>query len=100
MHYHLLFVFLNEAYTSDYETIKFKVFEIDVIKGEVHEINTLGDSTIFLGRNGATAMVTTGVKPNHIYFTDDVFESYFSVESGGGKDMGIYNFEDGKIESF
>ncbi|KAH0666584.1 hypothetical protein KY285_027790 [Solanum tuberosum] len=97
----LLFLirFLNNTYTSDYETIKFKVFEIDVIKDQLNEINTLGDSTIFLGRNGATAMVT-GLKPNHIYFTDDVFESYFALEAGGGKDMGVYNFENGKVESF
>ncbi|KAG5602135.1 hypothetical protein H5410_033505 [Solanum commersonii] len=79
---------LHQPDTHDYETIKFKVFEIDVIKDQLNEINTLGDSTIFLGRNGATAMVT-GLKPNHIYFTDDVFESYFALEAGGGKDMGF-----------
>ncbi|KAH0648746.1 hypothetical protein KY285_033994 [Solanum tuberosum] len=60
------------------------------------EIKVLGDSAIFLGKNGSFSIDTSkskGVKPNHIYFTDN-------WKYGDGKDMGAYNFEDGKIQSF
>ncbi|XP_060187777.1 uncharacterized protein LOC132616976 [Lycium barbarum] len=83
---------------TGYETVKFKVYELNVIKGELmeEEINNLGDSTIFLGLGGAATSVNsskvTGVEANHIYFTDQL--------GGGGRDMGAYNLEDGKIESF
>ncbi|XP_070010930.1 uncharacterized protein [Nicotiana sylvestris] len=86
-----------------YDTFKFKVSALDVIKRELREINNLGDSTIFLGRNGASSVDSskvTGVKPNHIYFTDDWVEEFDYVEGGGGRDMGAYNLENENIESF
>ncbi|PHU06506.1 hypothetical protein BC332_22995 [Capsicum chinense] len=51
----------------------FKVFEIDVNKVELKEINTLRDYAIFVGLNGAICIDSskfTEVKSNHIYFTD------------------------------
>ncbi|PHT71814.1 hypothetical protein T459_22599 [Capsicum annuum] len=51
----------------------FKVFEIDVNKVELKEINTLRDYAIFVGLNGAICIDSskfTKVKSNHIYFTD------------------------------
>ncbi|PHU28058.1 hypothetical protein BC332_00151 [Capsicum chinense] len=60
-------------------TIEFNIYEVDEIKGKLKEINTLGDSSIFWGRNGApcidSSKFMTGVKPNYIYFTH-VFGSY------------------------
>ncbi|KAH0737298.1 hypothetical protein KY290_036003 [Solanum tuberosum] len=47
------------------DTFKYEVYEIDVVKG---------------------------VKPNHIYFTDDWCDD--------GEDIGCYNLENGNIESF
>ncbi|KAM3263180.1 hypothetical protein P3L10_000174 [Capsicum annuum] len=38
------------------QNFKFKVRELDVIKGELKEINTLGDSAIFLSLNGASSI--------------------------------------------
>ncbi|KAH0697857.1 hypothetical protein KY289_015339 [Solanum tuberosum] len=84
-------------------TFKFKVVELDVIKGDIKEMKTLGDSAIFLGSNAGVSVDVskfTGVKPNHVYFTDDWEEQFTEMEGGGGKDMGAYNLEDGKIESF
>ncbi|XP_009603652.1 probable F-box protein At4g22060 [Nicotiana tomentosiformis] len=86
-----------------YDTFKFKLSELDVIKRELRDINDLGDSTIILGRNGASSIDSSkfkGVKPNHIYFTDDWVEEFNYVKGGGGRDMGAYDLEDGKIESF
>ncbi|KAL3358424.1 hypothetical protein AABB24_015511 [Solanum stoloniferum] len=85
------------------DTFKCEVYELDAIEGKLKEINDLGDSTIFLGLNGATSIDSTkftGVKPNHIYFTDDWFEENYFLECGGGTDTGAYNLEDGSIESF
>ncbi|XP_049360020.1 F-box protein At2g26160-like [Solanum verrucosum] len=84
------------------ETYKFEVCELDVTKGELKEIKNLGDSTIFVGRNEASCIDSskfTGIKPNHIYFTDDWFDFDREQEGGVGRDMGAYNLEDGKIES-
>ncbi|TMX00918.1 hypothetical protein EJD97_025666, partial [Solanum chilense] len=84
------------------ETNKFKVCEIDIIKGELKEIKNMEDSTIFVGRNEAICIDSskcTGVKPNHIYFTDDCFEFPRKEEGGVGRDMGCYNLENGKTES-
>ncbi|XP_019239766.1 PREDICTED: probable F-box protein At1g44080 [Nicotiana attenuata] len=84
------------------QTFKIKVYELDIIKGELKEINSLGDSAIFLGLSGASSIESskfTGVKRNHIYFTDDWW-GIKNKEGGNGRDMGAYNLEDGKIESF
>nr|XP_033509696.1 uncharacterized protein LOC104087593 isoform X2 [Nicotiana tomentosiformis] len=51
--------------------------------------------------SGALLLVTRyAIKPNHIYFTDDWLEYGRNEEGGAGRDMGTYNIEDGKIESF
>lgn len=88
-----------------FHSFKFEIFELDVVKGELKEkIKTLGESSIFLGRNWASCIDSCkfiGVKPNHIYFTDDWLDDYHrDAEGGAGRDMGAYNLEDGNIESF
>ncbi|XP_060171460.1 F-box protein At2g26160-like [Lycium barbarum] len=76
------------------EIFAFRVSELDVIRGELKEINTLGNSAIFLGLKGAISIdssKSTTFKPNHIYFVD------------GWSDLPnakAYNLEDKKIESF
>ncbi|KAM3343726.1 hypothetical protein P3S68_025816 [Capsicum galapagoense] len=66
------------------------------------ETKTLGESAIFLGRNRPITIDSskvTGVKSNHIYFTDDWSEQFNALEGRGGRDTGTYNLEDGKIEA-
>nr|XP_016500464.1 PREDICTED: putative F-box protein At1g65770 [Nicotiana tabacum] len=95
--------FASEGPNGGAVTFKFRVFELDVIKGELKEINTLGESSIFLGRNGASSIDSSkfiGVKRNQIYFTDDWTDFFRTLEGGGGRDMGAYDLESGKIESF
>ncbi|XP_027775325.1 uncharacterized protein LOC107030607 [Solanum pennellii] len=101
----LLFVAKFGRYPSeDDSSIECEVYEVDEMKCRLKRIDNLGDSTIFLGLNGATSIDSTKfrgvIKRNHIYFTDDWDEHNFSLECGGGKDMGCYNLEDGNIESF
>ncbi|MCD7450890.1 hypothetical protein HAX54_008950 [Datura stramonium] len=44
---------------------------------------------------------TLRVKPNQIYFIDDWIDLFKYSESGwGGRDVGAYNLEDGKIATF
>ncbi|PHT69812.1 hypothetical protein T459_24916 [Capsicum annuum] len=81
-----------------YKTLKCKVFELDVIKGELkEEIKNLGESAIIVGRNRASSVDTsmfTVVKPNHIYFADDCEKHcifvpkihFYLVENGKYKD--------------
>ncbi|KAG5584434.1 hypothetical protein H5410_044868 [Solanum commersonii] len=84
------------------EIVKFEVYELDVVKGNMKEINNLGDSTIFVSCNGATSMDSTKftglIKPNQIYFTDDWFDQNYHLECGGGKDMGCYNLQNQKAK--
>ncbi|KAH0643157.1 hypothetical protein KY290_034762 [Solanum tuberosum] len=89
-----------------YSASMFRVWEIDVIKGEAKVVKELGDRAIFLGRNASinisnvSSKQVVGVKPNHIYFTDGWTEMYLQLEGGGGRDMGLYSLEDEKIQSF
>ncbi|KAM3321980.1 hypothetical protein P3S67_003131 [Capsicum chacoense] len=89
-----------------YKTLKFKVFELDVIKGELkEEIKNLGESAIFVGHNRTSSVDTsmfTVVKPNHIYFVDDWYEYLNALEGGRGhrRDLVTCNLEEGKIEAF
>ncbi|OIS99849.1 f-box protein skip23, partial [Nicotiana attenuata] len=96
---------IGEDPNGAFKSFKFKICELDITKGKFKEedIKTLGDSSIFLGRNGASCVDSSkfsGIKPNRIYFTDDWLEFGRIEEGGAGRDMGAYNIEDGKIESF
>ncbi|XP_027099107.1 probable F-box protein At1g44080 [Coffea eugenioides] len=87
-----------------YGVMNFRVVQLDLIKREWKEIDNLGDMAIFVGHNGGFSLDATRfpsiIKPNCIYFTDDAIEAYTCTEEGGGKDMGVYNLEDGHIERF
>ncbi|KAF3628829.1 hypothetical protein FXO37_29215 [Capsicum annuum] len=77
-----------------YKTLKCKVFELDVIKGELkEEIKNLGESAIFVGRNRASSVDTsmfTVVKPNHIYFADDWCFMSLELEESSKDALVIY----------
>ncbi|PHT92589.1 hypothetical protein T459_00471 [Capsicum annuum] len=78
------------------ETCEFRVWKLDLIRSKAKEIRILGDRAIFLGVNGSISVDVSksiGVKPNHIYFTDN-------WKGGDGRDMGAYNLEDGNTQIF
>ncbi|PHT57816.1 hypothetical protein CQW23_00179 [Capsicum baccatum] len=68
--------------TGGQYSVNFKVLQFDVIKGEFKHISNLGESTIFLDRNGAISVDSS------------------KWNKRGGKYMRIYNIEDGKFEWF
>ncbi|KAL3498807.1 hypothetical protein ACH5RR_041539 [Cinchona calisaya] len=89
-----------------YGATNFRVIHLDLVKSDWKEIRNLGERAIFVGHNSALSVDVASfpgiIKPNCIYFTDDSIEAYYWTlsQQGGGKDMGIYNLEDGKIERF
>ncbi|KAF5932283.1 hypothetical protein HYC85_028454 [Camellia sinensis] len=89
-----------------YETTSFKVYEVDLSKeARWQEINNLGGRALFLGHSASISVDASrffpAIKPNGIYYTDDYMDMYtYQVDNnpGGGKDMGVYNLEDGSKE--
>ncbi|KAK4350536.1 hypothetical protein RND71_029849 [Anisodus tanguticus] len=91
--------FLEEDLT--YGTTDFHVFQIDLAAGKVTETRELGDMAFFLVANASHSVQASqfpGIKPNHIYFTDDYFITYINYKEGGGLDMGVFNLGDGSIQ--
>ncbi|KAG5618350.1 hypothetical protein H5410_018174 [Solanum commersonii] len=71
--------------------------------GKLTQTKELGDRAFFIGHNASRSVQPCqfpGIKPNHIYFTDDYWESYLVFEEGGGLDMGVFNLADGTILPF
>ncbi|KAF3616348.1 putative GDSL esterase/lipase-like [Capsicum annuum] len=80
-------------------TIEFNIYELDETKGKFNEINTLGDSSIFWGRDEAICIDSSrfmaGVKPNYIYFTRVIGSRGYYGGCGHARDMGAYNIKNG-----
>ncbi|KAH0688289.1 hypothetical protein KY284_018842 [Solanum tuberosum] len=86
-----------------YGTTNIDVFEVDLVSGKLTQTKELGDTAFFIGHNASRSVQPCqfpGIKPNHIYFTDDYWESYLVFEEGGGLDMGVFNLADGTILPF
>ncbi|XP_060204686.1 F-box protein At2g26160-like [Lycium barbarum] len=84
-----------------YGTTSFGVFEVDLAAEKLNETKELGDRALFLGANTSLSVQASqfpGVKPNHIYYTDDYWESYLHYVEGGGLDMGVFNLANGSFE--
>ncbi|KAK9074445.1 hypothetical protein SSX86_007043 [Deinandra increscens subsp. villosa] len=85
---------------GSYRTSGFRCFVFGLDDGKWSETVSLGENAVFLGFN--SSFVICGgecVKPNCIYFTDDLYEPYRGLPEGGGGDVGIYDMFDGRIET-
>ncbi|KAA8523623.1 hypothetical protein F0562_010046 [Nyssa sinensis] len=70
----------SEYYISNYKTVLFEVFKLDLSKKEWSKVKSLGDEALFLGHNQAIAVSTRNssrCRANCIYFTDSNWEGYF-----------------------
>ncbi|CAI9089548.1 OLC1v1024138C1 [Oldenlandia corymbosa var. corymbosa] len=88
-----------------YYTTRFKVYHLDIVQHEWKEISSLGGDAVFIGSNAAISISMaeaelSGIQSNCIYFTDDFLEACEPEARMRGKDMGIYNVEDGNVERF
>ncbi|CAI9096110.1 OLC1v1032187C1 [Oldenlandia corymbosa var. corymbosa] len=94
----------DQVYKTKYfYTRHFKVYQLDTVRNDWAEIPHLGGDALFVGYNATIAVpgsepkTRNGIKPNCIYFSDDRWLT-FQEMGGGGRDMGIYNMEDGNVE--
>ncbi|KAJ7961549.1 F-box protein [Quillaja saponaria] len=95
-----------------YGTTQVLVFKLNISNRSSTRLESLENRALFVGHNSSIsvdALNICGCKPNSIYFTDDAEESYLAesgedefhtnlTECGGGRDMGVCNLMDGKIE--
>ncbi|KAK1412098.1 hypothetical protein QVD17_33083 [Tagetes erecta] len=83
-----------------YRTSRFQCFVFGLDDGKWSKIASLGNKAVFVGFNSSFAIDGgEGVKPNCIYFTDDLYEPYRGLPDGGGGDVGIYHMFSGRIEA-
>ncbi|XP_060206847.1 F-box protein At2g26160-like isoform X2 [Lycium barbarum] len=91
----------DEKKTSyTYRTRNFLVFQIDLDACRATPTRDSGDRAFFLGANASLSVQASqfpGIKPNHIYFTDNCLDAYIHFE-GGGLNMGVFNIADGSIQ--
>ncbi|KDO51367.1 hypothetical protein CISIN_1g041839mg [Citrus sinensis] len=91
----------SENYNSCRGTYAFQVFKVDLFANTWMEIKDIGNRALFLGHNSSLSVQVLDSSiciPNSIYFTDDSWRSYMARRRrGGGKDMGIYNIQDGSM---
>ncbi|KAL8229894.1 hypothetical protein R6Q57_014794 [Mikania cordata] len=84
-----------------YKTNWFQCFVFGLDDGKWSKLTSLGDKAVFIGFNSSFSVIgdVEGVKPNCIYFTDDLYEPYRGLPDGGGGDVGIYHMSNGTIET-
>ncbi|KAK4429453.1 F-box protein SKIP23 [Sesamum alatum] len=91
-----------EHYLEVCKTVKFCVYRFDWNAQKWESMANLDDKVLFLGENSSLALLASdypGCKGNRIYFTEDYSgTNYDSI--AGDHDIGVYNLEDGSIESF
>ncbi|KAM3321591.1 hypothetical protein P3S67_002742 [Capsicum chacoense] len=84
-----------------YRTNDFIVFQIDLDAYKATPTRDLGDRAFFLGASASLSVQAsqfTGIRFNHIYFTDTNWGACLYFEHGGGLDMGVFNLADGSIQ--
>lgn len=92
--------FIKNEHGQDciYGTYDFQVLEYDLSSDSWREVKHLGDRALFLGHSSSFSIQgDDSIKSNCIYFTDDDTDAYPNLTGGGGRDMGIYNFEDKSV---
>ncbi|PON75658.1 hypothetical protein TorRG33x02_245070, partial [Trema orientale] len=83
-------------FSDDRETKMLRVFKWNLDDSSWVEINSLGDSALFLGDNTSVSVLAStfaGCQKNSIYFTNDKDTSEYGDE--GPMDLGVYQLETG-----
>ncbi|KAD7116722.1 hypothetical protein E3N88_03990 [Mikania micrantha] len=79
------------------ETSRFQCHVFGLDDGKWSKLTSLGDKAVFIGFNSSFSVIGDGegVKPNCIYYTDDLYEPNRGLPDGGGGDVGIYHMSNG-----
>ncbi|KAK2643779.1 hypothetical protein Ddye_018974 [Dipteronia dyeriana] len=83
-----------------YKTLLFHVYKLDFDERKWIEVESLGDSALFLGGSHSVSVcssVDSGYKKNSIYFTDDYWDRMEEDYLYGGHDMGVFSLEDQSV---
>ena len=83
----------GETSSNTYRTKKFLVYKINLDACEATPTKDLGDKAIFLGPYASISVQASqfpGIKPNHIYFTDNCLFAYLLFREGCSLDMGVF----------
>ncbi|KAK3187713.1 hypothetical protein Dsin_027274 [Dipteronia sinensis] len=84
-----------------YKTLLFHVYKLDFDERRWIEVESLGDSALFLGGSHSVSVcssVDSRYKKNSIYFTDDYWDRMEEDYLYGGHDMGVFSLEDQSVE--
>ena len=78
-----------------------EIYKVCTVTKKLVQMNSLDDHILFLGSNQSLcshAKEYPHLKPNHVYFTDDVELVAYSCERGYRLNIGVLNFEDKSVE--
>ncbi|KAI9194928.1 hypothetical protein LWI28_010203 [Acer negundo] len=84
-----------------YKTLFFHVYKLDFDERRWIEVESLGDSALFLGGSHSVSVcssVDSVYKKNSVYFTDDYWDRMEEDYLYGGHDMGVFSLEDQSVE--
>ncbi|KAL2928338.1 hypothetical protein RDABS01_019652 [Bienertia sinuspersici] len=82
-------------------TLKFEVLELDVKNGNIKQVPSLGNRSIFIGFNSnfsADVSSAHGFKPNCIYYTDDLSICLWKGPARGGRNHCLFNLSKRKFQ--
>jgi len=78
-----------------------EIYKVCGVTRKLEQINNLGDHVLFLGSNQSLccrAKEYPQLKPNHVYFTDDVSCVEFTCKRGYRLNIGVLNFGSKRME--
>ncbi|KAK1644489.1 hypothetical protein QYE76_062294 [Lolium multiflorum] len=83
-----------------WNTTKYKIYEFDITRSKLKEIDCLHEHVLFLGHNQSLCLSAEeypSLKANHVYFTDD--NVFWTLRlKNNHRDMGILNLDDNSKE--
>ncbi|OMO95977.1 hypothetical protein COLO4_15574 [Corchorus olitorius] len=83
----------SDGLVSQEFTESFDILRLNAVDGSWTELDSLGNRALFLGDNSSfsiAAIDIPGIKPDHIYYTDDYLKSFLGTSEGGGRDTDIF----------
>uniref|UniRef100_A0A0D3GHK4 Uncharacterized protein n=1 Tax=Oryza barthii TaxID=65489 RepID=A0A0D3GHK4_9ORYZ len=80
-------------------TLGFRVYRVSLDEQKLVRMTGIGEHALFVGHNASVCLSVKDhptLMPNHVYFTDDDFETVFSFKSSR-RDVGVCNIENNTV---